>query len=81
MFFKTTRLKNAYKIGKKAYKNGKHLSDNPYSGRFSKARRRKTKTLWDELRWAMIDEHEQEQHEGTLAGQWNLGWREAERSK
>ncbi len=79
MYFESARLKNAYKRGKAAYGKGKPLSKNPYSSRFSRARRRKPKTLWDEFIWAMINGHEQ--HAGTLAGQWTLGWREAESSK
>ena len=79
MFFSSIRLRNAYKIGGVAYKKGKMLSENPYSGRFSKSRRRKTRNKWDEFIWAMINGHEQ--HGETLAGQWNLGWRNAERIK
>ncbi len=78
MFFKSLRLKNAYKVGRTAYKKGKHLSENPYIGRFSKSRRKKNDE-WKQLIWAMIDTHEL--HKGTLAGQWNLGWQDEERSK
>ncbi len=72
-FFESRKLKNAYKRGKAAHKAGLGLHQNPYKGRFAPKRRRNPDS-WTRMFIDAFDHHPYSQ-----AGQWQLGWLDAEK--
>ncbi len=72
-FFDSRRLRAAYKRGKAAHKAGRGLHQNPYKGRFAPERRRNPEN-WA---WIFIDAFDH--HRFSQAGQWWLGWLDAEK--